>query len=449
MIKNTTPSNCSITSSHFTLVYLPIAAIIVAIGYYFAFLYQHAINVPLADDIFDVLQVITALSQAESVTSSLDIIYAQHNEHRTLASRLVYYGVFNLFGEINFRTLIFIANLSLPILFGLLLFRVRRHSLRYLLALPAALIIFQLRAHGVMLWSMAAFAYFYVFLYGFFTLFSLHEVTPLKFTVAATTATLGTFTLASGQLIWLLGLASLAQQALICKTAPYRYIGLWIATATCAICAWRFDLDSPVNPIDMLRNFLSIPGHHVLYALTLLGSAISGTSIAYASIAGTILLCVLVIATIRGYRNKDLRLEFCCWLIVLTVLTMVLGRAPYSAIEYALVSRYSFPSILLLATLWVLIAARIDASQAWKLSRPIFLSASLIAGIYCISSYHVYAMPLQQHVEQRVKNFNREKYVVWMHPLDTTNEIVAQAIAQGVYNPPPRPLAKPNIARIK
>lgn len=448
MVKNSSHPDGSAASPHFTLVYLPFAAIIGAIGYYFAFLYQHAMNVPIADDIFDVLQVVTALSQAESASSAFDIFYAQHNEHRTFTSRLIYYGVFKVLGEINFRTLIVIANLSLPLLLGLLLFRVRRHALRYLLVLPAAFIIFQLRAHGIMLWSMAAFAYFYVFLYGFSTLFILHRVTPVKFIAAAMTAILGTFTLASGQLIWLLGLATLAHQAVICKTAQYRYIVLWIATATCAISVWRFDPGSPVNPIDMLDNFLSLPSHHVLYALTLLGSGISGTSIAYAATTGTILICILMIATIRAYRNQDVRLELCCWLIVLTVLAMVLGRAPYSSIEYALVSRYSFPSILLLATLWVLIAARIDVDLAAKLSRPILLSAGLIAGIYCINSYQLYARPLQQYLEMRVDQFNRENYVVWMHPLSTTNEIVAQAIAQGVYQPPSRPLPRPNIIRI-
>ena len=59
MNKHAHPSNGGVTTVRLMLTWLPIGTIITVVGYYFAFLFEHAINVPLADDIFDVVQVIT------------------------------------------------------------------------------------------------------------------------------------------------------------------------------------------------------------------------------------------------------------------------------------------------------------------------------------------------------------------------------------------------------
>ena len=135
-----------------------------AVAYYFFFLYQHALNVPLGDDLYDVLQVLSGVISAPDASSGFDILYAQHNDHRTFASRLVYGATYLLTGEINFRTLTFIASLALPLLLTLLYLATPKNLPRLFILLPATLLLLQLRAYGIALWSMAAFAYFYVFL---------------------------------------------------------------------------------------------------------------------------------------------------------------------------------------------------------------------------------------------------------------------------------------------
>ena len=97
--------------------WLPAVLIVLVIIFYFRFLYGNAINVPFADDIFDVLQVLSGVSLAEDKATAFQILFAQHNDHRTLASRLLYCLVYAISGEIDFRQLIFLANLALILLF--------------------------------------------------------------------------------------------------------------------------------------------------------------------------------------------------------------------------------------------------------------------------------------------------------------------------------------------
>ena len=45
---------------------------------------------PFADDIYDILAVLSQVIAAEDKMSAFQILFAQHNDHRTLASRLIY-----------------------------------------------------------------------------------------------------------------------------------------------------------------------------------------------------------------------------------------------------------------------------------------------------------------------------------------------------------------------
>lgn len=420
--------------------WLPAGLILVAAALYATLLHRCAMDVPFADDIFDVVKVLSDVTAAEHYRSALEILYAQHNDHRTLSSRLVYLAIYLTTGEIDFRGLIFLANLALVALLVLLYRAARDHQQALLVLLPAALILLQLRCYGIILWSMAAFAYFYVFLYGFLSLYCLQRLSPPGFALAALLAALATFTLASGQLVWLLGLASLLLHPPGQSSHRFRYLLAWMLLAALAIALWRGGLETPNTPLAMLDRVLASPGYYLLYALTLTGNAFSETSVALAATAGAAMWSGLLVATLQSRTAARRWPMLCCWYVVLTILAMTLGRAPYSTVEYALSSRYSFPSVLLLATLWVVIAVQAPIRNIGALA-----AAGLLAAAYWAGSWHLYAAPLQTHLERRVDNYNREKYWSWPRPMKETNAIVAQAIARGIYSPPERPLPEPGL----
>jgi hypothetical protein len=416
---------------------LPLLAVA---GFYFAYLYQHAINVPLADDIYDVLQPLVQASSAGNVKAALQPLYEQHTDHRTIASRLVYGALYLTTGEVNFRTLNILANLALPLLLLALYLMSAGISRRLLVLLPAALLLLQLRAYGITFWAMASFAYFYVFVYGFFCLMLLHDAGRGRFFAAVLMATLASFTLASGQMIWLIGLASLAQQSLVRHSLSRRYLLWWLLAAITVLLLWRVGLDDRIGSATLLGNFFRDPGHHVLYTLTLLGSAISESSVAAAASAGGLLLVTLCICTLARWREADLRLEFCCWFIVLSVMAVVLGRG-FASVDYGLTSRYSFPSVLMLSTTWMLLAARLRL-RSW----PILLPAIVLALLYNAHSFKIYSLALQPYMEKRVKDFNRGRYRAFGFPQKESNRVVAEAIELGIYSPPPRPLPLASVA---
>jgi hypothetical protein len=415
--------------------------VLVAIaGFYFFYLFQHAINVPLADDIYDVLKPLLEVRHADSFSAGLDSLYAQHTDHRTIASRLVYAVSYFVSGEIDFRTLNIVANLALPLLLVTLYFMAESSPRRLLLLVPAALIVLQLRAYGITFWVMSSFAYFYVFLYGFLSILLLHKANPLRFAGSAFFAALASFTLASGQMVWLIGLASLMQQVFLRKSLPRHYLIAWLLSAIAILVLWRVGQVERISPSILLQLFFDQPGHYVLYTLTLLGNTVSESSVLAAASTGGLLLIGLSACTLARWRKADLRLELCCWFIVLSVATMVLGRG-FTSVDYGLSSRYSFPSVLLCATAWILASVRLQLTQ-WR----VLLPALLIAMTFNIHSFGAYSQALQPYMDKRVEDFNRGYYRAFGFPAKETNNIVNEAIKEGLYTPPSRPMPPAEVA---
>ncbi|MEH6592413.1 MAG: hypothetical protein V7746_19260 [Halioglobus sp.] len=414
--------------------------LLLVLGFYFAYLYQHAINVPLADDIYDILQPLEQASRAENIKSALQSLYQQHTDHRTIASRLVYGATYLTTGEVNFRTLNFLANLALPLLLLALYLMSSGTRHRLLVLLPAALFLLQLRAYGITFWAMASFAYFYVFVYGFFCLIFLHDPDRRRFFGALIVAMLASFTLASGQTIWLLGLASLAQQAMVRRSLPRSYLLWWSLAAIITLLLWRVGQDARISPAILLENFFHAPGHYVLYTFTLLGSAVSASSVGAAAAAGGLMLGILVVSTMSRWREYDLRIELCCWFIVLSVATMVLGRG-FTSVDYALSSRYSFPSVLMLASIWMLLASRLRLGRL-----SVLLPVIALALLYNAYSFRVYSLALQPYMERRVEDFNRGRYRAWPFPWKESNQVVEASIELDIYSPPLRPLPPASVA---
>jgi len=409
-------------------------------GFYFFYLYQHAINVPLADDIYDVLNPLLQAIAAENAGSAIASFYEQHTDHRTIASRLIYALSYLTTGEVNFRFLNFLANFALPLLLLMLYLMAAGAPNRLVILVPATLILLQLRAYGITFWTMASFAYFYVFAYGFLALLLLHNVSGGRFVAALLLAILCSLTLASGQMIWLMGLVSLLHQSIIKPGATKRYLWSWLLLALAAGFLWRIGLDDRIPLLTLLGNFFQAPGHYILYTLTLLGCAASESSVAVAASLGALMLVALSTVTLWRWRETDQRLELCCWFIVLSVMTMVLGRG-FASVDYGLSSRYSFPSVLLLCCIWVLLAVRLEFKR-----RAIIFPAVALALLYNVHSYKVYSQALQPYMERRVDDFNRGRYRAWSYPIAQSNQIVADAIALGLYTPPEHPLPPASVA---
>ncbi len=83
---------------------------------YFHYVNKDAVNIPGQDDYDAILQFLVNF-KVSSLGDKAALLFQQHNEHRILSSRIVYVIYYCVFGDINFRSLIFIADTQLVLTF--------------------------------------------------------------------------------------------------------------------------------------------------------------------------------------------------------------------------------------------------------------------------------------------------------------------------------------------
>jgi hypothetical protein len=414
--------------------YIPLIAVVGVIGYYLWYVSSLAINIPYHDDIFDLLRFVTGVDKAETVLEKLALLHEPYNDHRTSATRLLVYGVYLLEGEVNFRTLTIIANLALPLMLLLLYFAVRGDPDRWVWLLIAALILLNPRIYTIVLHAQSSFAFLYVVLYAFAGLFALHRVTPARFVLAVLLCSLSTFTLASGKLVWLLGLVSLLHQSQVLKQRSYWYPLVWLMIAVPVIAVWQFGF----LELIYAKNDELLLGERVwrylALLLVMLGSAISDTSTLVAAILGIVIVVVLLVQTAQSLKRQDIRLLLCCWYAFLSAAAMTIGRAAVVQPEYALTERYASNSIFLICCLTVLML-----SQSKSRRMPVIALIVAAAGIYANWSYRHFEERLLSTLQVRFEHFNNHQYLQAFRKPEDSNAVVHEAIRAGIYLPPCRP----------
>ena len=439
-------STKALSASGLFVRWLPFLAFCTVIAHYFWFLNSHAINIPFQDDIYYFLQFVNLVETADSHSGAFEEWFRRYNDHRTNASRLLVYGAYLVEGEVNFHTLTLLANLALPLILLLFYCSVRREEYRWVYLLVSALLLLNLRSYYLVLWSQAAFAYYYVMFYAFACLFALHKVNLLKFMLAAVLCMLASFTYASGQLVWLLGLVSLLHQCLVTGRKPFIYPAMWLLVAITMLLLWHVGTSQPTGNISpdqahlMLPDLLIDPPLHQALArytawfLVMLGCAFIDFSSLGAGAVGFFMIAVLSFVTVRFYKHEDIRLLLCAWFVVATVAAVCLGRAMFGSSDYILGQRYNFFSVVLMSTLTLQLQVRFKVFR----TSAVYLVV-MLAGMYWVWTYHHFESRLQVIMNQRYGAFNSGRFPVWGSPEPETTAIVREAIAAGIYNPPCTP----------
>ncbi len=421
------PTSFSIQSNRICC--LASALVLLVYGWYLS---VHALNVPYHDDIYDILRFILRVGEADHTGQYLDALLERHNDHRTAASRLVFYAVYLVQQVVDFRVLSLVANLALPLMALLYWHTVSSRSNRPLALLVVLLLLCHARYYGLMLWSMSAFAFYFVCLYSFASLYFLSKPSPPRFGLALASALAATYSLSSGQLIWLLGVV-----ALLCRPGPVprRYLLSWCLAAVFALWSFHANFANP-NPLGTVLNFLcNTPIHHARYVLVLLGSGFSFGSVLWAEWLGFVQLCALLFFVYRDRHGAIATLHLFGGFLVLATVALALGRAPYSPLDYAIVPRYSFASINLSC---VLVLLGINSREL--LTRAQSLAVLILAGSLCVASYLVYHPLLDTRLEWRMQLYNRKLFPLYGQPRPLTDQVIKAAVEADIYRPPPRPL---------
>ena len=241
---------------------LYIAGAILALAGFMAFQMRYALNVPYHDDIIDVLQFVLSFDAAESVGQRLDLLLAQYNDHRTSASRLLFYLVYAITGEVNFRTLSLLANMAIPVFVILYMQAAPSRELRWPVLLLAALVLCQPQAYGLLFWSMSAFAFYFVLLYSFASLVCLERGSWLALCLAIVFAVGATLSLASGQLVWAVGLFLLVWQILRHGERSWWQLLAWAGSGIVCLLLYYSGVPPRFQEVGLVDALLQTPLHH-------------------------------------------------------------------------------------------------------------------------------------------------------------------------------------------
>jgi hypothetical protein len=435
----------SLSKSPWLLQWLPILAIMTVLAHFFWFIASQAANIPFQDDIADLLQFINLVEGTENRQIVFEKWFRQYNDHRVGATRLLVYGAYLLEGEVNFRSLTLLANLALPLMLALFYLCVREDPYRWIFLLVATLLLVNLKFYTITFMSQAAFAYYYVFLYAFACVIALHRVTAAKFALGAVFCALSSFTLASGQAAWAIGLASLLHQSLLSGRKSLWYPLAWSLVAAVMLVVWRlgFVVGEFEIPVEQIRAALpdyigdapllqALPRYGTFF-LAFTGSALIDFSVTWAAVAGGAMLAWLAYLSITAMRDDDVRLLLCCWFAVATLAAATVGRALFVAPDAILHARYNFFSVMLLCPLALLTLTRFTVFRTYAVYLVV-----LLALLYSVSAWRHSQDRLQMELDRLHRAFNLGQYPVIGYG-DGANAIVREAVAKGIYYPPCRP----------
>ena len=336
-------------------------------------------NIPNADDFEVFLQFGNKVVHAEGFFQVFKLILARHNEHFVVCNRIAALALYGIFGEINFRALIAIGTLALPILLLLLYRTYLLNSNKRLLFLPVGCMLFQPTYVEATQWATAAFANLYVVIWALAALLCVERGGHIRSALAVGLCIVCTLTQGNGVLIW-------PAVAVLCFVQQ-RYLHglLWGGVGGLLLMLFHSKsaqlTSAAFDGRDSMQMLLD-------YGVSFLGSAFGFLNHTYALIAGGILLGVVGYVTVCGGPKRSPVLYSFVIFLLLTAATNALARYPFGVHIAYTTSRYTFISLLIAIALYLLVLSIIQTEKA----RIRFARASFVGALaFCSTSYLLYA----------------------------------------------------------
>ena len=179
----------------FVLILLPIVI-------FYGFSVAYSTNIPWFDDIENIPYFLSRLLDASAWYESAEAFLRPNNEHRVLSARLIVYLNYVLTGEINFRALALIGNLTVLGIFLLIARAYLKNSGPLLYLIPAAFFIFNLQFYSMTFMTIMSLQYQLIICEVFLSLYLLIKPSRFSFGVAILVAILGTFSMGNGLMVW-------------------------------------------------------------------------------------------------------------------------------------------------------------------------------------------------------------------------------------------------------
>jgi len=346
--------------------------------------------------------------------------WAQHNEHRIVLSRLLFWLDYALFGGTS--VFLIIMNFVIVGLALLTFYRIVRQRMRDVSGGN--------QSADVTVWAAMAFlvAWLYHWMqwenlaWGFQSQFFLAQLLPLvalyllsaarqadaagrnRFVLACITGFACIGTMANG----VIALPLMTVYALLTRFPWQRSLTLVLLTLF-ALSLYFYGYSSPGNHGSILETFLRQPDDLVYYVLLYLGTPfyfLTGGDVGmrFAAVGTAVMAALTVYALVKSLRSPTqnllaLALVFYIAYIAGTALGTGGGRLVFG-VEQAATNRYTTPALMAWAALLVLFLPAVE--RAWRQYRPVALIA-----IVCLGAAMLWRQTLALQPQQQVV-FNRE-----------------------------------------
>lgn len=329
---------------------------LIPIYLYFKSVFIYSQNIPHWDD-YAIIDFVNRFNNSDSFFEKINLIFAQHNEHRIAFTRLIALLIYKLNGSLNFQWFIWFGNFGLVgilIVFYKFLTKID-FSINYLV--PICFIIFQFSLYENTFWGMASVQNFWVV---FFVLMAFWQISVQK--IPYFWAFMAAFTSANGVLfVPIIGVISFLYFKNYKQLIKFSILGLLILA--CYFLLYQKPPNTQPVSIDFLKNIKA--------TFMLLGSVfdlfpnmIFEKKEFFSMFFGGILLAVSLFVLFRNYLiSKELRITHKFDFVFLaSILLFVLGTCfltSLARLQYGfyvfLTSKYKIYSILALCSVYLIL----------------------------------------------------------------------------------------------
>lgn len=191
-------------------------------------IFRYGLNVPKWDD-HALRNFLVNFNQADGVTEHLDLLLAQHNEHRIAYDRLVALLIYKLTGEINFVWLMSVGFLSLLGILFVLWKVIRESRLPDVVFWPLPFLLLTFQHHENTLWGMAALQNFSVVFFVLCAVFAVAKYLERSFGWVLFFSVSSLLTSGNGLLAWPVVAGLLLVQR------RWQALGIWLLAAALAV----------------------------------------------------------------------------------------------------------------------------------------------------------------------------------------------------------------------
>ncbi|WP_247237123.1 hypothetical protein [Telluribacter sp. SYSU D00476] len=407
---------------------------------------HYTLDIPSFDDYHATIYAIRMFYfEAINLKQQVALLFKPHNEHRIFLSRLSSIVYYDLFGKLNFRTLILYQNLYLLAAFGLTLAILKKSKVQiWPLLLPISLFLFSLSFWQVTLYYWGGIQYYTVFFFIMLSLYwlvSAREVVSWQYIGSMLAALIAIISFGNGILVVPLALFLLWTQK------KYQLIPPWIGIALLYV------LLQLTNEPAVTRDFSHF---RIDWAMRLFFTYLG--SFAYVSSYGSpwhytnIILCMVVGAVVfyywirllwSGYAFKTPLLFCLLCLPILTGVLIAISRFDTKAAG-GIAPRYMFFTAFI--PIWV-ISILYDTG---KLKKNLLLPLYLVAGLLWSLSYTTNSLQIKEFNQQNQVTLTawlKDKSVplVYYDIINTQGhgQLLQWAIKHDVYQIPPDILEEP------